>query len=114
MIEQGFTQIRTSPLPPLSGRTVSIGAVLANTSAHVAYRTRLCCAMLDNRATRTRRVRRPFANLEIPLIMPGSTHRRRRQSCLCVKNAPVGRSPRPESKWQLGDTHWLPATGTRV
>jgi hypothetical protein len=112
VVEQGFTQM-VSPLPALSGEWVGIGAVLANTSDHVAYRTRLVLRVLDERGNSVLpEPYSPFANVEIPLIMPGQHIDV--GSRLPVGEDAAGRSVRvARIEVNLGDTHWLPGAGNQ-
>ncbi|GAB3800454.1 hypothetical protein [Micromonospora zhanjiangensis] len=108
--EQGFTQIKESK-PLFSDRWVSIGAVLANTSAHVAYRTHVVVRMLDKEGrSALAETAAPVANLDIPLIMPG-------QHIGLGSRLPVHEDDRgrlakvARVEVTLGSTHWLPSTG---
>ena len=65
VVEQGFSQLDPNQ------RTVSLGAVLENTSALVAYRARVTFSYADASGQSAVMANSPELSLEIPVILPG-------------------------------------------
>lgn len=109
--EQGYGQIDEPGRNRAPGETVSLGAVVHNTSSRVAYRTRVILRVLDAReqsvvADRSGELLRQ----EIPVILPGQrvavgawTFVREVRAGLPATVAAV--------QVRLDTTHWLPADG---
>lgn len=103
VVDSGFTQISAS------SETVSLGAVLENTSGQVAYRTRIAFRVFDQR-------KRPvtvsdasrFSRVEIPVILPGQ--RIVTGNRVYVNETAAGLPLRVTGfEIDLGITRWLPA-----
>jgi hypothetical protein len=100
VVEKGFTQISGSAY------TVSIGAVLENTSGQYAYRTRVTVSFLDSQ-------RRSASDsgshvFEIPVVRPGQ--RIALGDWTYILDNPAGRPVTVASiDFEVGATSWLPA-----
>nr|MDT0657601.1 hypothetical protein [Micromonospora sp. DSM 115978] len=101
--EKGFTQVGPD------GQTVSLGALLENTSARIAYRTRISFRVIDaGGASAVPANSGTFLVQEIPVILPGE--RVGAGSWTYVRDDPSGR-PVTVSAFEvdIGATTWLPS-----
>jgi hypothetical protein len=102
IVDKGFTQIRASSV------TVSLGAVLENTSGRVAYRTRIAFRVFDQKkrpVTASNGSR--FSRIEIPVIFPSQ---RIVAANRAYVNEDVSGLPLTVAGFEidLGSTRWLP------
>jgi hypothetical protein len=103
--DQGFTQVGSG------GLTVSLGAVVENTSKRVAYRTRITFRVLDaHHGSAVAAGSGELLTQEIPVIVPGQ--RLGVGAWTYVRDAPSGR-PVAVAGFQLdlGATQWLTQPG---
>ncbi|MFY1636281.1 hypothetical protein ACN27F_23915 [Solwaraspora sp. WMMB335] len=71
VVETGFAQIGSMAAPITKGSTASLGAVVANTSGHIAYQTKVIFRLLDPEGESATLSTVRDQTREIPIILPG-------------------------------------------
>lgn len=102
VVDQGFSQLPGS---------VDVGAIIENTSEHIAYRTRVTFGVFDKGRRPVVSPSTPQAHVEIPVILPKQRVGVGRNIAISVPVAGFAVNPRPAQWLTLrGDKHVAPAT----
>jgi hypothetical protein len=102
IVEQGFSQLTGS---------VDVGAIIENTSQHIAYRTQVTFTLFDNGHRSVVPQSAPQVHLEIPVILPKQRIGVGRNIGVAVTVSGFAVSPKPAQWLTLrGGEHVAPAT----